>query len=348
MAWPYSSLTPTSWQQPKTTTTRPKTTTTTSGGYSIPNEYEEQSSLSQTPQYGSPGTYTYGGGTTTSAPAPTLGETFDQGAFDAMMVVLNQYGLGSLATVLKNLILEGITDEASLMLRLQETAEWKARFIGNEILRQKFPNMPVLSIPEYLAAERAYAQIMKSFGLPADFYDSYEDFGQWIGNNVSPAELNERVQAWADLVNREDPNILAQLESMGMNKGDLLAYYMDPERANPLLQRKYRTILIGASARRVGLATDNAYAEYLAGMGITEQQAQAGYAFIGEWLPATDKLGDIFREDYAQRDFESEVFEGNAASTRKRKRLASRERAEFSGGSGIVGDSLRQNTAGQF
>ena len=111
---------------------------------------------------------------------------------------------------------------------------------------------------------------------------------------------------------------------------------------------KYKTALIGAAARRTGLTANNAYAERLAGMGITEEQAQAGYAVISENLGAVDKLGEIYGLDYSQGDFEAEVFEGDGEATRKRKRLASQERAAFSGSSGVTSGSLSQSTAGQF
>src|SRR5690606_434666 len=98
--------------------------------------------------------------------------------------------------------------------------------------------LPVLSPAEYLATERSYAQVMKNYGLPKGFYDDPADFAGFIGGSVSASELQERVQSYSDLANREDPAIKAQLRAMGMNDGDLLAFYMDPTRANPLIRKK--------------------------------------------------------------------------------------------------------------
>lgn len=273
-------------------------------------------------------------------------QRMSQSAFSLMRGFLKQYGLDSLTGRLQGLIQSGITDQATLTLELQESPEWKTRFSGNELLRQN--GQSVLSVAEYLATERSYAQIMKNFGLPQGFYDDPADFGKFIGNNVSASELQERVQSYSDLANREDPAIKQQLASMGMGQGDLLAFMMDPDRANPLIQKKYKTALIGAAARRTGLTTSNSYAERLAGMGVTEEQAQQGYGIISENLAAVDKLGEIYGVDYSQGDFEAEVFEGDGESARKRKRLASQERASFSGSSGVTTGSLSQSTAGQF
>lgn len=270
----------------------------------------------------------------------------NQGAFDTMMLLLEQYGLGSLAGVLQGLILDGITDQASLMLALQQTQEWKDRFAGNEMLAQN--GVPVLSVAEYLAVERSYAQILKNHGLPAGFYDDPADFAKWIGNSVSANELNQRATMYSDLAKREDPAIIEQLKSMGLSEGDILAHLMDPSRAMPLLQKKYQTTLIGAAARRQGVVGDNEYLGHLSDIGVTEQQAIQGYGVIGENLSTLDTLGDIHGEDYDQRDFESEVFEQDGQSAKKRKKLASRERAAFSGESGIGQGSLTRRTGGSY
>ena len=272
------------------------------------------------------------------------GSTFDQGAFDAMYQLLEEYGLSSLSGFLRSLILSGVTDSASIMLALQQTAEWKRRFAGNEMLAQQ--GLGVLSPAEYLATERSYAQIMRNYGLPAGFYDDPADFAKWIGHNVSAAELQQRVAAYSDLANREDPAIVEQLKSMGMTQGDLLAYMMDPERAAPLIQRQYQTALLGGAARRSGVVADNQYLNQLAGRGVSEQQAQQGYGLIGQSLHDAQTLSSVYGENYGLNDMQAEVFDNSATAAKKRKRLASRERAAFSGSAGV--GSLTQNNAGSY
>ena len=269
-----------------------------------------------------------------------------ESAFAYLKQQLDGYGLGSLSNVLRQLILDGTTDANQLSLALQSTNEWKQRFAGNEALRQQ--GLPVLSIGEYISAERSYAQALKQYGLPQGFYDDPSDFAKWIGNSVSPNEVSQRAQMWADIANRQDPAVKQQLASMGMTDGDLIAFMMDPGRATPLIQKKYQSTLIGAAARRSGVVADNLYVEKLAGMGVTEQQAQQGYGFISENLGALQTLAQVHGVDYDQGDAEAEVFEGSGASAKKRKRLASQERAAFGGQSGVVKGSLTQNNAGSY
>ena len=269
-----------------------------------------------------------------------------QGAFDLMKATLNEYGLGSLTDVLRGLILDGTTEASQLQLALQDTQEWKVRFAGNEKLRQS--GLPVLSVAEYLSVERSYSQIMKNYGLPQGFYDDPSDFSDWIGNSVSPNEIQQRVQMYSDIAKREDPAVTAQLASMGMGDGDILAYIMDPTRAQPLIQKKYQTALLGGAARRAGLTADNDYLGHLSDLGVTEQQAAQGYGMISEGLRSMTRLGDMYGEDYGQGDFEGEVFENQGGAAQKRKRLASRERAAFQGSAGVGQGSLTRNSAGSY
>jgi hypothetical protein len=282
--------------------------------------------------------------TVTGTPTATGPTQEQQSAWAYMQQLLEQVGLGSLAGVVQGLIAQGMTDANSLQLALQDTAEWKARFAGNEAL--KAAGLPVMSVAEYLSTERSYAQIMKNYGLPSGFYDDPSDFAKLIGGSISANELNQRVSAWADLANREDPAIKEQLRAMGIADGDLIAYMMDPDRAAPLIQRTYQQALVGGAARRQGL--DASGAARLVERGITEREALQGYGVISEAMPEATRLGDIYGENLSQGDLEAEVFENNGDATKKRKRLASRERAAFQGSSGVGQGSLSRRDNGSY
>lgn len=279
------------------------------------------------------------------APAPASGpDQTQQSAWAYMQQQLDAYGLSSLAPIVQNLIAQGITDENQINLELQATNEWKTRFAGNERLRAK--GLPVLSVAEYLATEKAYFQAMSNYGLPSGFYDDPSDFAGFIANGMSPNELNERLAAWNDLAKREDPAVKDQLRSMGISDGDLLAYMIDPAKANSLIQAKFREATVGAAARRSGLSAGNA--QRLADLGITEQQAIQGYGMISEGLDEYSRAGSIYGDEFTQGDYEAEVFEGSGDAARKRKRLASRERGAFSGSSGVGQGSLGRSTGGTY
>lgn len=269
-----------------------------------------------------------------------------QSAYDLMNNMLSQYGLSALSGELKKIIGGGITDQTEIQLQLQDTDAWRVRFQGNELLKNAGQN--VLSVAEYLSTEKSYAQVMKNYGLPVGFYDDPSDFSKWIGNSVSPNEVQQRAQMYSDVARREDSALTEQLRSMGLGDGDLLAYMMDANRALPLIQQKYQTGLIGASARRAGVVTDNAYAQHLSDLGVSEQQAAQGFGQIAAELPAAQNLGSIYGDSLTQHDLETEAFDGNGDVTAKKKRLASQERAAFTGSAGAAQSNLRRSSSGTY
>lgn len=277
-----------------------------------------------------------------AAPAAPSGPTAaQQSAFQTLDTLLAEYGLTNLSGFARNLILSGTTDTATIMLQLQSTNEWKQRFSGNEMLRQQ--GLGVLSPAEYLSLERSYGQIMRNYGLPEGFYDDPSDFAKWIGNNVSAAEIQQRVSMYADQVNRTtSPEVQAQLQSMGWTSGDLLAAAMDPGRAMPLLQQRWDTIKLGAASRRAGYVANNDYLSGLAARGVTEEQASQGFGLVAQNLRAAQQLG------LSGEELQAEIFDNDAGAANKRKRLASQERAQFGGSSGVAGGSLTRDTSGSY
>ena len=105
------------------------------------------------------------------------------------------------------------------------------------------------------------------------------------------------------------------------------------------------------------LAAYKASADTLAGQGVTQQQAQTGYATIAGILPTAEKLSEIYgntTDAYGQTQAEQEVFGNLASAQRARAKLTAKEIANFSGSSGTskgafsTGYLNKQSAAGQF
>lgn len=276
-----------------------------------------------------------------------------ESAFTQLKTWLDQYGLGSLSGKLQEMITAGQTDAATLQLELQETNEWKQRFKGNEILRQK--GLGVLSPAEYLNLERSYASVMRQFGMPAGFYDKTEDFVNFIGNGVSPTELAERASAAKELVSQVDPAQRQLLSSMyGVGEGDIAAYFLDAKKAQPILQKQLSAVQTGAAAQRAGIVADFADAtrfERLNDQGVGAEQAAQGYGQIAQEMDTLTNLSKIWGggDEWTLDDAEDATFFGNAAATQERRRLVQQERAAFSGASGFDSRvSGRRSSAGSF
>jgi hypothetical protein len=259
----------------------------------------------------------------------------------------NKYGLGSLVTKIRDLAVDGAT-EATITLALQETPEYQRRFAANAERLKK--NLQVLTPAEYLNLEDGYRQVLRAYGLKQ--FDTDEYVRQFISNDVSAAELSDRVVTAVQRVQNADPSVSKQLRDYyGIGNADLVAYVLDPNQQLPKIQRQVAAAEIGAAAAVQGITAGVSVAEQLAAQGVTQAEARKGYATIADILPTAEKLSAIYggvEAGYGLGEAEQEVFNSLAEAQRKRERLTSREIAAFSGRTGIARTGLTQTTQGQF
>lgn len=263
----------------------------------------------------------------------------ERDAFLAVSALFKTYGLESLAGKIFDYVKNGYSGD-TISILLQDTPEYKARFAGNEL--RKKAGLPVLSPAEYLSTESSYRQIMQQAGLPGGFYDKPDDFSAWIGKDVSPSEIQSRVDLATQATTLANPAYRKALNQMGISDSELTAYFLDQKRALPLLQKSAATAAVGAEALKQGLTFDTTYAEQLATSGITADQAQQGYSQVANELETMRALGNIYGTGWTQRESEESIFEGKAGATQKKGRLMSAERGAFGGASGGSRGGLSQ------
>lgn len=143
---------------------------------------------------------------------------------------------------------------------------------------------------------------MKQAGLPESFYDQPADFATWIGNNVSPSEIQSRVDLATQATTLASPAFRQALNQMGIDDAHLTAYYLDGTKALPLLQKQAATAQIGAEALKQGLAFDQSYAEQLATEGVSQSAAAQGYAQVAGELGTMQNLGGMYGQGWTQRE----------------------------------------------
>lgn len=268
----------------------------------------------------------------------------DRDIYVAITSTLREYGLESLADTVLGFIQQGYSGD-TVSLLLQETDAYKRRFSANEARRQK--GLPVLSPAEYLATERAYRQVMSAAGLPVGYYDQPEDFATLMGNDVSPTEVQQRVAVASNLLNNMDPTIRAQWEQF-YTRGDIVAYALDPERATSVLERQYGAAQAAAIGAGQGLSIQQSVAEEIGAAGVSESNLRQGMAVASSLASQGQRLSEIHGGTYSDEDAVRETFIGSAASSERRRRLASQERAAFKGAGGIGETSLARNKSGQI
>jgi hypothetical protein len=296
---------------------------------------------------------TYEGGiikatTVANTATPGVMTAGQQDIYSIVVDRLNRYNLGSLAPLIKKLAIEGAT-EATIMLRLQEEQLYQERFKANQSRITK--GLKALTPSEYLTLEDDYRQVLRAYGLTQFDNDSY--VSQFLANDISVSELSNRVVAAVQRVRNADPAISSMLKNYyGISNNDLVAYVLDPNQQFQKIERQIAASEIGVAAGRQGFNIGVPVAEQLAAQGITQAEAQRGYATIADILPTAEKLSDIYGttlEGYGLAEGEQEIFNQLASAQRKRQRLTQREIAEFSGQSGLARGGLAQTQQrGQF
>ena len=180
----------------------------------------------------------------------------EQDARDAVEIIrdtLRQYGLEDLTSEAYNMLIEGSSTEA-VVLRLRESERFQERFSGMQMRTDN--KLAAISPAEYISLERSYKQTLMAAGIPEGFYDSPDDLAAFIGNDVSPNEMTQRVSMAAAAVQSVDPNLKTQLRDLygiGVeNDGELVAYFLDPDRGVNVIEQRLQMEAAGLSSAAMG------------------------------------------------------------------------------------------------
>lgn len=267
----------------------------------------------------------------------------DRDAAMALTELFKQYGLETLAPQIIKMIQDGFSSD-TIAIQLQQTKEYKQRFAANE--RRVKAGLPALAPNEYLATERSYRQVMSAAGLPIGFYDQNSDFENFLTMDVSPTEVKARVDTVTDAINKA-PAATKDYFKQWYGEGDMIAFALDPKRAQPLIDQRIKAAEAAAIAKNQGGYIDQSNAELIGASGASFGDLSTGVGFIASEQKTTDKLSSIYGgENVTTNDLVQEVFQGGNGA--KRKKLASQERATFSGGSGQTKSSLSKSTIGSI
>lgn len=265
-----------------------------------------------------------------------------QSAYDILFNKFNQYGLGSLVEPLKKYIVAGTSDAEFTML-LRETDAYKKRFAANA--QRVAKGLTALDEASYIAKEDAYQNIMREYGLPESYWKkdamgTQEGFTKLLANDVAATEVESRIQEAADILDKSPSQYLDALMNFypEIQRGDLMAYVLDPTNGIKQIQSKVGAAKIGGEYLRAGLGASQGRAEELQREGVTAETARTGAQAVKENAQRGSELAAIYGQGpYGQADVESEVYNlGNASEAKKkREKLAGLESASFSAKSGV-------------
>jgi hypothetical protein len=259
-----------------------------------------------------------------------------QDARTTMASVLATYGLGDLSDFVYNEIIAketvNINNPDAIIFAIREQPAYKKRFAGNAARLKA--GLSELDPASYIALENQFRQTLQSNLGPEmlSVYGTQETFQELIEGDVSPSELNERIQQGYRAVADADPGVKEQMRTLyGVTEGQLVGYFLDPTKAAPLLTRRAQAANIAARGfEQGGIQLSGQFAEDLARRGISEQQARAGFAEVGA-------LGELRQTFAGETALSSEQLAGAAfgidvAAQQELERKRRQRTGEFAGG----------------
>lgn len=278
----------------------------------------------------------YGAGSGSPGQAGADGNLSQAGrdAYARLKQVLSDYGLGDLADFVKQQLIEG-RSEAEITQAMRETDTFKKRFPA--IAERQKLGLPAISPGEYVAYERTARQMMRAAGLPEGFFDSNSDFTDFLVKDLSVKELGDRVAGAAHAMYATDPTDQAEWRRLGFGDGDIAALWLNPDVAQPLLEKRTAAAQISGTAVRAGfggLSADEALG--FAGQGVSEQQAQQGFGQLAHDRELFGAL-DSGEDTISRQEQLAAGVGGNAQAQARIEQRARRRKAAFSGGGGFAG-----------
>lgn len=244
---------------------------------------------------------------------------------------LEQYGLGSMAQWALQVVTENPNlDKATFEAMLYERPEFKAMYPAFDALRQDGRGITVDDYRNYTETVR---NTLDQWGIPQDMYGTTDSIADLLIKRVSPAEVNYRIQKAAEgafSAPEETRNALRDL--YGVDSGGMIAYWLDPDLAQPILERQWAAAQVAGAAARSDIAIQRQEAERLAALGITEAQANAGFQDVASLQGLTGGGGETATQD----DLVGAAFGTDVKATEKVQRISKTRTAAFQAGGGAA------------
>lgn len=240
---------------------------------------------------------------------------------------LNQLGLGSLGQQVWKEYLNG-TPTAKIMADVRASTAYAHRFPGMEELAK---SGHAISEADYISKESADMSLMRMYGLPEGMVNNRQELGKLIGGQVSTTELQARLEARKTVVNQLPHEVRDYLGQMGVNTGDLIGFWENPDVALPVIQQKVAAAEVGGAAAVAGFgAIDAATAAHLAGLGVDWNQALSGFQQAGQLKGLTQGLPG--QAAVSSGDLVGAVLGQDANAALRVQNLQGQRKAAFAGG----------------
>lgn len=263
-----------------------------------------------------------------------------QNAFSLIETFLTKAGLTGLEKNVRELLGQGIEDSDSILFRLRDTEQFRTRFKANTARAKQ--GLPELDPATYIGLEQSYRETLIANNFDKGFYDDQDDFAKLIEGNVSLAEFQARINEGYRKVADADPEVIRQMEQLyGVGKSELAEYFIDPQRARPLLtskelQRQAQAAQVAARGRELaGLQLTATSAEDLIARGFSPEEAQQAFTRQGQLSGLYQEMGG--EEMLSEQEKLGATFGFNLTAQEKLERRKAQRVGEFQAGGSFAG-----------
>ncbi len=297
-----------------------------------------------------------GDGNTDTTPAPTGPSQEElnarQNAVDFFAEQLGQWGLGGLSGVINDLVIQyGPDAPSTIMAKIRDTSQYKQRFKGLLDLRSRGIT-DIENEGDYLRLESDYRRVFRQAGLTnylgtPGSQAEYDAIGRIVSDfSLSVNEVEERITDAQRVVAETPQEVRDSFQRFyGIDPSTLTQYVLDPEKTMTEIQRRANAAIVGGYAQRAGLefgaGVSERIGEFLGGeRNIQGTQIEPQLTEIADIQRSTQRLAQIEQSDLSAETSALSALNLDQGARERVRTLQSRERARFSGRSGITTGSL--------
>ena len=277
-------------------------------------------------------------------------------SFESLASYLTSLGLGDLFTIdangnpggfLYEQMVNGVETPGELQIALESNDLFKKRYKIIFDMRERANKGETVEVPtvnQVRDYEINYARTMAQFGVPAAFYDTYEDAHKAIATNLTVEQITNRIDNSYKIVKsmpQEVKDVFNEYYGDMAGEQGLLMAILDPTKANDVLEKSTKAAVFGGFGKKQNITFSKTQSEEYAQQGRDVSYAAGDAAKVAQLTGLQSSTfgesGNTISEDAA---FKAGALDDQQASRDLENRLMGRQvQQRDTGGGAFVGTS---------